>query len=91
MHSSPLRTEPADRWGDERREELLHTLSCMCGVKNGLNTRPTRLKSFQYVDEIQIAPNLYYLNGAEGIMSLLEVSCRIGKNVASNVTSRFVV
>ena len=39
--------------------------------------------------EIQIAPGLYHLNGAEG-MSLLKMRCRIGKNVVRKETDRFI-
>jgi hypothetical protein len=40
------------------------------------------------VDEVEIAPKLYYLNGAESILSSMEMSCRMGYNVAHKA-SRF--
>lgn len=41
-----------------------------------------------FPDEIEIAPNLWYLNGAESIMSSMEMSCRMGRNVAEQVHRR---
>lgn len=41
-----------------------------------------------FVDEVEIAPNLWYLNGAENVMSSMEMSCRMGRNVAKLVNRR---
>lgn len=38
------------------------------------------------IDEITIAPNLYYLNGAESLVSSMEMSCRMGRNVGYQVS-----
>lgn len=38
-----------------------------------------------FVDEIEIAPKLYYLNGAESVVCSMEMSCRMGRNVAQMV------
>lgn len=35
-----------------------------------------------FVDEVEIAPNFWYLNGAESIVSSMEMSCRMARNVA---------
>lgn len=48
---------------------------------------PQRLEGkLNIVDKIEIAPNLYYLSGAEGIISSMEMSCLMGRNVAQKVT-----
>ena len=39
-----------------------------------------------FLDEIEIAPGFYYLNGAESVMCSMEMSCRMGRNVAKLVT-----
>ena len=41
-----------------------------------------------FVDEIEIAPDFWYLNGAESVMSSMEMSCRMGRNVAELVHRR---
>lgn len=40
----------------------------------------------EYVEKIEIAPDLFYLKGAESIMSTMEMSCRMGRNVAYPAT-----
>jgi hypothetical protein len=39
------------------------------------------------IDEIEIARDLYYLNGAESLVSSMEMSCRMGRNVADKASS----
>jgi hypothetical protein len=38
------------------------------------------------VDKVEIAPDLYYLSGAESIISSMEMSCRMGGHIAGKVT-----
>ena len=40
------------------------------------------------VDEVGIAPDLYYLNGADSVLDSLEMSCRMGRNVALLATRK---
>ena len=40
------------------------------------------------VEEVEIAPSLYYLNGAEAISPFMEMSCRMGTNVAEKARSQ---
>lgn len=42
-----------------------------------------------FVDEVEIAPDVYYLNGAEGVISSMEMSCRMARNVANKVYRRW--
>lgn len=42
-----------------------------------------------FVDDIEIAPDLYYLNGAESIICSMEMSCRMGRNVADKAMLRW--
>lgn len=37
------------------------------------------------IDNMRMRPGLYYLNGAEGILSSMEMSCRMGRNAAYHV------
>ena len=40
-----------------------------------------------FLEQIQPAPGLFYVGGAEGIVSSIEMSCRLGKKVAQRVYS----
>lgn len=43
---------------------------------------PRYQKEHALLDRIEIAPQLFYLGGAEDILSSMEMSCRIGRNAA---------
>jgi prenylcysteine oxidase/farnesylcysteine lyase len=38
------------------------------------------------IDEVEIAPNLFYLSGGEEIVSSLEMSCRMGYDAARELS-----
>ena len=42
-----------------------------------------------FVDEVEIARDLYYLNGAESLISSMEMSCRMARNGANKVYRRW--
>lgn len=48
---------------------------------------PQPSKDHQFLEKVEIAPGLFYLNGAEEVFSALEMSCRMGKNAAKNLSS----
>jgi len=43
----------------------------------------------RWSDEVEIAPNLFYLSGGEEIVSPLEMSCRMGYNAARKLSTRW--
>lgn len=43
---------------------------------------PRYEKQHALLEEIEIGPNLFYLNGAEEVISSMEMSCRMGDNAA---------
>lgn len=48
---------------------------------------PQPLKDHPFLDKVEVAPGLFYLNGAEEMLSSLETSCRMGKNAARKLSS----
>jgi hypothetical protein len=43
----------------------------------------------RWSDEVEIAPNLFYLSGGEEIVNSLEMSCRMGYNAARKLSTRW--
>lgn len=46
---------------------------------------PRYEKQHALLEEIEIGPNLFYLNGAEEVISSMEMSCRMGDNAATKL------
>jgi prenylcysteine oxidase / farnesylcysteine lyase len=46
---------------------------------------PRYQENHAIIDEIEIAPKLFYLNGAEEVISSMEMSCRMGHNAAEKL------
>ena len=51
---------------------------------------PQRQPGNTLLDHIEIAPRLLYLNGAENLVSSMEMSCRMGLNAANKLYYRWV-
>ncbi|KAJ5182654.1 hypothetical protein N7492_000270 [Penicillium capsulatum] len=50
------------------------------------HTFPQPLKDGSFVDKVELAPDFFYLNGAEEVLSSMEMSCRMGKNAAKKLS-----
>ena len=48
---------------------------------------PKYHKDYDSFGKIEIAPNLFYLGGAEDVLSSMEMSCRMGQNAAKLLSS----
>jgi hypothetical protein len=46
---------------------------------------PRYQESHALLEEVEIAPKLFYLSGAEDVISSMEMSCRMGHNAAEKL------